>query len=515
MVKNALPSGLFIELLEYFAEAHDWQIEYVEGSWNDHLASLARAELDILPAVGFTDARRSIYDFNRLPVYTDSGVLFTGRKTVFETIFDLDGLRVAGVRGSIFTTSFPEYIRPFGIDCEIVFKNTNEEVMQAIVDGSVDAGVTIYSLGRELQKRFRVQITPINFSPIPLKYAVPKGRNGDVLKIIDAEMDRMIGDPSSFYNTITHRWMEIKDIKGVPSWIWWGFSGLGMLAAIVGLWGLTLRHEVKIKTEHLRVEIEERKNIEKEVRKLNTELEAKVRERTSQLTYANEELESFTYSIAHDLRAPLRLIAGFAQILTDKSKLCNDPDGVHCVERIMHNSTRMDELIKGILGFSHVTKSRLSCVPVDMTGMAKSVFEEVVPPEERGSITLVLATLPVCEADPMLMHQVWINLIGNAVKYTRPKPLRRIEISGRTEEGMHVFEIRDSGVGFDPAYRDKLFKIFQRLHGEKEFEGTGVGLSIVERIVSRHHGKVWADAVPGEGALFGFSIPVSMPRPST
>jgi signal transduction histidine kinase len=506
-VNDGKPTGLFIDLLEYFARKSGWKIEYVDGSWSDHVAGLARGVLDVLPAVGYTEARREVFDFNHVPIFIDSGVLFTKLRHDIHTIFDLEGLRVAGVQGSIFTAGFMDYLATFNIRCDLVLVSTNEEVMEAIVAGRVDAGVTIYSLGRDLQRRFKVQITPISFSPLALHFAVPKDKAGFILDAIDSEMEAMEGDSSSFYSKSFSKWAAGAKEGIIPSWLWWGMVGLGCLALFAWLWVFSLRREVRLKTKHLRTEIEERRYIDKQVRLLNRELEVKVDERTKQLQYANDELEAFTYSVAHDLRAPLRSIAGFAQILANPVKDPGDPSCTHCVERIVGNVEKMEDLIQGILGFSHVSKSDLHLSFVDMAGLARSVFDELVSAEEKAVIQFSVGDLPSCQADPMLMHQVWMNLIGNAIKYTRPKLLRRIEVSGRIEDGMCVYEVKDSGVGFDPEYSDKLFKLFQRLHSESEFEGTGVGLSIVARIISRHKGKVWATSVPAQGSTFSFSLP--------
>ncbi|MEW6550034.1 MAG: transporter substrate-binding domain-containing protein [Spirochaetota bacterium] len=151
-MEDGKPAGLFLDLLGHLAGKHGWDLEFVEGSWSDHLLSLERGELDLLPAVGYTEARRGIFDFNHVPVFMDSGVLFTAPRKAIHTIFDLEGLRVAGVRGSVFTQGFLDFIASFNISCELVYVSTNEEVMRAIESGRVDAGVTIYSLGRVLQR---------------------------------------------------------------------------------------------------------------------------------------------------------------------------------------------------------------------------------------------------------------------------------------------------------------------------------------------------------------------------
>lgn len=240
---------------------------------------------------------------------------------------------------------------------------------------------------------------------------------------------------------------------------------------------------------------------------LNLELEQRVAERTVQLEASNKELEAFAYSVSHDLRAPLRAIEGFSRILVEDHAGSLDTEGQRLLNVVQSNTGRMDRLITDLLELSRVSQSELKPVRIDMTEMVEDVYAEVVPLEERGRFEFVVAELPLARGDPTLVRRVWHNLISNAVKFTSTSEVRRIEVGGGDDDTLRTYFVRDSGVGFDPKYAHKLFGVFQRLHSRDEFEGTGIGLAIVQRIVRRHGGRVWAEGEVGKGATFYFALP--------
>jgi signal transduction histidine kinase len=234
------------------------------------------------------------------------------------------------------------------------------------------------------------------------------------------------------------------------------------------------------------------------------ELEATVRRRTEALEVANRELEGFSYSVSHDLRAPLRAVDGYARMLEEDYAARLDDEGRRLLSVVRQSSLRMGRLIDDLLAFSRLGRQQPSKQLVDMGDLAREVVTEL---HNGGTASIELGELPRSRADRALMRQVWTNLVGNALKYSAKRHDARIEIGGRQQAGENVYWVRDNGVGFDMRYADKLFGVFQRLHRSDEFDGTGVGLAIVQRVVARHGGRVWAEGKPGEGACFQFSLP--------
>lgn len=243
-----------------------------------------------------------------------------------------------------------------------------------------------------------------------------------------------------------------------------------------------------------------------EDRRLKTRLERLVAERTAQLEETNKELESFSYSVSHDLRSPLRAIDGFARILTEDHGGKLDDEGRRLLGVVRDNSQKMGRLIDDLLAFSRLGRKTLSNTLVDMKRLVGEVFAELEIPE-RKSPELVVGMLPLAQGDAVLVKQVWANLLANAVKFSSKREQPVIEVSGTEDGTENVYCVKDNGAGFDMQYYDKLFGVFQRLHGATEFPGTGVGLAIVQRVVTRHGGRVWAEGKVNEGAAFYFSMP--------
>jgi signal transduction histidine kinase len=273
--------------------------------------------------------------------------------------------------------------------------------------------------------------------------------------------------------------------------------------------------EIRDRTEALEIsnrelarQVANRTEAEQALRRANADLEDRVSTRTAELESINRELEDFSYSVSHDLRAPLRAIDGYARMVEEDYGERLDDDGKRMLAVVRGEAVRMGRLIDDLLSFSKVSRQAMESVrSVNMTGLAKEVAQSLMREQDAARVSFDIAPLPYVEGDVSLLRQVWTNLLGNALKYSGTKPKSEILVTGELLDGNALFRVKDNGVGFDMRYAAKLFGVFQRLHKAEDFEGTGVGLAIVHRVVMRHGGNVRADSTPGEGATFHFTLP--------
>ncbi|MBI3526340.1 MAG: PAS domain-containing protein [Betaproteobacteria bacterium] len=256
-------------------------------------------------------------------------------------------------------------------------------------------------------------------------------------------------------------------------------------------------------------DIDDRKRAEEEIRRLNADLEERVRRRTTELEATNKELESFSYSVSHDLRAPLRAIDGYSRMVEEDYGDSFDSEGKRMLGIVREEAVKMGRLIDDLLAFSKLSRKAIDeTASIDMTALAKTVAQELLRDQDTDRVRLDVWPLPPAKGDGALFRQVWVNLLSNALKYSSSRPHAEILVTGEVSNGEAVYRVQDNGVGFDMKYAGKLFGVFQRLHKTEECEGTGVGLAIVHRVVTRHGGSVRADGRLGEGATFYFTLPV-------
>jgi PAS domain S-box-containing protein len=254
-------------------------------------------------------------------------------------------------------------------------------------------------------------------------------------------------------------------------------------------------------------DITPRRAAEEQIRQSNALLEQRIAARTEQLEFSNRELEAFAYTVAHDLRTPLRSISSFSEALVEDCAGQLDSLGRDYLRRITGGAKRMAELIDGILSLSRVNRTALDSRPCDLTAMAHAIVEQLQTLQPERSVRAFIQEGLVEQGDPRLLHSALENLLGNAWKFTRERPDARIEFSSTQDaRGVRVYQVRDNGAGFDMAFQDKLFGVFQRLHTQEEFEGHGVGLAALQRIFRRHGGRVWGEGEPGRGACFRFTL---------
>jgi signal transduction histidine kinase len=304
------------------------------------------------------------------------------------------------------------------------------------------------------------------------------------------------GVPAAF-NIFIRSPDDITVVKAPP---WWtpartwrvlGFATLGLALALA--WVLTLRRQIRQQTAH--------------IRQMNEDLERRVQERTTELTEANEELDAFSYSVSHDLRAPLRHMSGFAAILLQHPSVAQTPDLRKPLDTISDAATQMGRMVDDLLAFSRMARQPLSLQTIAFDALVKGALHDLEPDTSGRQMEWRIAPLPEVRGDSATLRLVWLNLLSNAIKYTRQRSPAIIEIGCQSGEHEWTFFVRDNGAGFDMRYADNLFGVFQRLHRDDEFEGTGIGLAHVRRIIHRHGGRVWAEGELGRGATFYLALP--------
>ena len=283
-------------------------------------------------------------------------------------------------------------------------------------------------------------------------------------------------------------------------------EGLRRASQLIGTQLDQKQSELGHTMEDLHEQIVARNLAEEEMKRLNKELEARVARRTKELRETNQELESFNYSVSHDLRAPLRHLEGFSKILEEEFTAELSSEARHYLRRIRLAATQMTELVDDLLQLARFGRQAVKREHIWLNPLIEETVTACMQEEQGREIAWNIEILPEVEADPGLVRQVFTNLISNALKFTRKEKAAAIEIGSRRENGGSTIFVKDNGAGFDPRFSDKLFGVFQRLHRQDEFEGTGIGLAIVARIIHKHGGRVWAESAPGQGTTFYFTL---------
>ncbi|MFO7575431.1 MAG: transporter substrate-binding domain-containing protein [Bacteroidales bacterium] len=538
------PDGFSVELFTAAARAAGLEVEMKIGIWSQIRNDLEEGRIDALPLVGRTPERENLYDFT-MPYLTLHGAAFIRKRNRGEisTMEDLRGKSIIVMEGD----NAEEYVRRINLSDNIILTHTFHEAFQLLAAGDHDAVITQRVLGENILKELKIKsIEPLDILNPRLRqdfcFAVNKG-NTELLSRLNEGLSIVIANKT--YDNLRLKWFGPADgYKVTPGQVLRVslYFLLPLLVTSGILMILFLQSEVKRRTSQLTGEIEEHKKTEEELTILKDELEAIIEEKTKNLNeqvqklnrsqkamlymvedlnettgelreerrkleLINKELEAFSYSVAHDLRAPLRAIDGFSNMMMEDYGHLLDSEGNRLLIVLRENSQKMDRLITDLLSLSRVTRTEMSAVSIDMAGLAKGIFHEIASNDELKRVKFKVGKLPEAFGDPTLIKQVWSNLISNALKYTRPKQERRIEISGARDEGYDRYIISDNGVGFNQEYADKIFETFHRLHRTEEFEGTGIGLSIVLHVVKRHGGTVGAEGEEGTGAKVWFTLP--------
>lgn len=431
MEEKGKPTGFFIELLEYLAKESDWKLSYVRAPWSSLLGMLKDGEIDLLPAVGFTQEREKIYDFSANPVYVDSGVVFTSPQRPIHTIYDLRGKRIAAVQGSIFTSNFVDYLRSFGLECEIVTTSDNEAVMAAIEGGEADAGVCIYSLGSELAKRHRVAITPISFSPIALGFATPKGKDTEILQDINRLMPPMIADSGSVYAKLYAKWTGQSEKARIPPWLWWSILALAAVGLLLLLWNVSLNRQVRRKTLQLETEAEETREAKERIQQDLAEKEVLLRE------------------LYHRTKNSLLMISSLLGLQASE----HPKDSA--LERVVSDTDDRIQAMALVHEMLYQTRNLSSLAADDYVArLARLIVAEYAASPSRIELICAIASFELDFDVAIPLGLVVSELMTNSLRYAFPANARgsiKIEIR-KCGDGEYEFLYADDGIGFPAGY---------------------------------------------------------------
>ncbi|MBN1829535.1 MAG: transporter substrate-binding domain-containing protein [Deltaproteobacteria bacterium] len=548
--ENGHADGFSVDLFKAAAKAVGLRVKIKIGVWNKIKLDLADGRIDALPLVGRTPEREKLFDFT-LPYLSLHGAVFVREGTSgINTLEDLQNREIAVMKGD----NAEEFVQREKISKNIFTTHTFEEAFKELAAGKYDAVITQRLMGLELLKKTGIDsVKPLDIQLPKFRqdfcFAVQKG-NKNLLARLNEGLSIVIANDT--YEEIRLKWfgpvikekIAFKDILKIIL-----YAIIPILIILSGISIIVLRKEVKRQTKNLINEIAERKKTEKalreneaELRNMSGKLEDQVAERTTELQekvkkldksqqamlymvedlnritaelkeerrkleLSNKELEAFSYSVSHDLRAPLRSIDGFSQALLEEYQERLDNTGKTYLERVRKATQRMGLLIDDMLKLSKITRTEMNHGTINLSGMIREIAAAHQKNNTGRAVDVTVQEGIMVQGDSYLIRIAMENLVNNAFKFTGKEAHPRIEFGTAIKDGKTACFIRDNGAGFDMTYVDKLFGAFQRLHTSDEFPGTGIGLATVQRIIHRHGCQVWAEGEIGKGTTFYFTLP--------
>ncbi len=482
--KNGQPAGLNVDLIRAVGRLQGFAVRVRLGPWPEIRAGVQNGSIDVATMfrapkraqeVDFAIAHELIYQ-----------EMFVRRGTPpLHSLADLAGKRLLMETNTITIDTLTE----MGYGNAIHPAPSEPEALRALIRGDGDVAIVTQTVTRPFQERAefsgRIVVTGPPVLLTEYAYATRKGRP-NLIEALNQGVAAV--KASGEYERIFDRWLRPDTSAHLVRKIAWAAAAILGLALLVIVWNRMLQRRV---TRQAR-----------EIGDLGTSYR-ELADYQAEIDRANKELEAFSYSVSHDLRAPLRTIGGYTGILLEDYSSALDAEGKRICGVISETVQHMGQLIDDLLSFSRLSRTALEPVVVDMHALAASEYGNL----GAQGVRFELEPLPGTVGDPRLLRQVWVNLLSNAVKFSAKREQPVIRVTAEEKDGECIYIVEDNGAGFDMRYASKLFGVFQRLHSAQEFEGTGVGLAIVQRIVERHGGRVWAESQLGQGATFRFALP--------
>jgi hypothetical protein len=489
-------AGIYVDVLRQVAAHEDFQFQYVPGSFQQGLERLDRGEIDLMVDVTKTPERARVWDFNREPVVESWNEIFVRSGLPVQRVFDLNGRKVAVLAASIQQILLQREAASYGVHVALVPYATYEEAFAAARRGEVDAVAANPYIGHYYHEG--MSETAIVFGSAALYFIASKGRHADLLAAIDRQLALLKADPSSTYSQSFQSLVNSQRRNDVPDWLRHLLEGAAVVALLAVGWAYTARRAARRLHQ---AESQQRRLAEERMGLLR---EAEQRER--QLQKANEDLETVSFTLSHDLRQPLAAITTFLGSALERSAQQIDDRSLHLIRRSKVAAERMDAMVGDLGALLKTAGAALQCIDCDISEMASDVVRDLRAETGGEPEVLVAPGLRAC-ADARMLRTALENLLGNAWKFSSGVAAPRIEFGLHAQEGNErTFFVRDNGAGFPPEYAANMFRPFMRLHASAEFPGSGMGLTIVERIIVRHGGRIWAEGAPGAGATFYFTL---------
>lgn len=480
--KDGNPSGFSIDLIKAVADVMGINIIISTGTWDEVWKMLIKGQIDLLPIVAKISGRAPLVDFSLTHTETFDAFFVRKGNPSIKNIAQATGKEIVVMRSDaaeheLIERNFQGRLTPV---------NTINEGLLLIASGKHDAFLCSKLIGTleiKMKKIKNLSVGP----PIPdykrvFSFAVKKG-DTELLEKLNQGL--LIIKTDGEYQRIYQKWLSVED----P---WRKFEKY-LLPAVIVVSGIILLSGLWLVI--LQMEISERKRLEKQLQF-----------RAEQLFEVNKDLESFSYSIAHDLRSPLSALAGFARILYEDYGENINKEGKGYLNRIKTSSEKMNEMIDNMLSLSKITQQEISIADVDIAALSNAIITDLRESNPGRKINVSIQQNLHAQADEKLLKLALQNLLKNAWKFTEKTPDPQIEVGSLEKDDKRIYFVKDNGAGFNPKFSEKLFKPFKRLHSESEFPGTGVGLAIVERVIRKHAGKIWAEGEEGNGATFYFTL---------
>lgn len=510
--------GIFPAIIEYIAEQEGWEIEYVNGSFSQGLERLRNGEIDIMQDVAWSEDREDIYAFNNETVVPDWGRLYSRPDMNIQTFLDLEGKRIAVMEEGIYNIG-PEGIRTmvdrFEINATFLEYPSYKDIFEALDDGEADVGAVNRFFGQRFQNEYDVDQTPVIFTPISIRFALNKNHTETPERItkIDRHLKEMKDDPDSIYYRSIDEFLggygESGRVEVFSTWVKYTILIIACGAVFLIGTSIVLKRKVDQRTSELREDIKKRKEVEKELREHEENLEKTVQRRTEELQNSLDELKTFSYSVSHDLRAPVRAMEGFSSILLEDYGDGLDETGKDYLKRIHDSAQNMDRLISDLLKYGRLTHEAKELKRVSLENVVQEVISDLEDKiDYSGARIKTSGDFPDVTANKTILKQCVSNLVKNAVKFVEDGEQPEVDIRGEKVDDKVRLEVKDNGIGIPEEHHEKIFDVFERLHGRETYSGTGVGLAIVRKGIERMNGEVGVRSEPGKGSIFWITLPL-------